>query len=327
MRAMGVDVHIFNLRFNREVFEQNHPDLDIPIHYGSIDEIPEFAARFDAVIATLNISVAWLAPARLRRKDLILGYYVQGYEPLIYPEGSIEYRRAVESYTLIPEMVLFSKTDWTRQQVNEHTGASCSVVGVSVDTELYRPRPRIVGGINPKSIRIGAMVRPETAYRSPMLTMQVLQKASWHYGPKIECLIFGIDPKHRDFMRLPIEFAWKAAGPLHPRQVARFVNELDIFVDFSSHQAMGLTALEAMACGATAIVPKWGGATEFARHGENSLVIDTSSSENCWQALSQLIEDDQPRSTLQHNALKDVCQLYPELPAYNILKALFGKAD
>jgi glycosyltransferase involved in cell wall biosynthesis len=104
------------------------------------------------------------------------------------------------------------------------------------------------------------------------------------------------------------------------------MNELDIFVDFSSHQAMGLSAMEAMACGAAVIVPTQGGATTFARNDKNSIVIDTTSREQCWQSLVRLIEDETFRSKLQRNAINDICAFYPEKPAFNILKALFRNA-
>jgi glycosyltransferase involved in cell wall biosynthesis len=57
------------------------------------------------------------------------------------------------------------------------------------------------------------------------------------------------------------------------------------------YQAFGRTALEAMACGATAIVPAVGGAHEFARDGENALVVDTSDRGAVFAAVSELVGD------------------------------------
>jgi len=69
------------------------------------------------------------------------------------------------------------------------------------------------------------------------------------------------------------------------------MNELDIFVDFSSRQAIGLSAMEAMVCGAAVIVPLNGGATTFAINEKNSLLVNTSSSDECYNSLIRLLED------------------------------------
>jgi len=323
MRKMGVDVRIFNLPEYRPGFEQSYPELEIPVVYATREELPYLCGGYDAVIATINTSVAWLQEIAATQPQVRLGYYVQGFEPLMYTEDSPNYQAALQSYTLVPGAALFCKTAWTQQQVQKHTGATCQIVEPSVDIDLYRPRPPIwLEQTNPP-VRIAAMVRASSPYRSPQQTMEVLQKAGWRYGPEVDILLFGIDPKDPEFSKLPIEFAWRATGLLSQRQVARLMNEIDIFVDFSQHQAMGLSALEAMACGAAVIVPQNGGAVEIVREGENGLVVDTRSVAACWQALQRLIDDKSLRRRIRNQALQDICQYYPEQSAYNILKALF----
>ncbi len=102
------------------------------------------------------------------------------------------------------------------------------------------------------------------------------------------------------------------------------MNEIDIFVDFSSHQAMGLSAMEAMACGAAVIVPENGGANCYVHQRENGLIVDTTNAESCWDGLRQLIDDHQLRLRIKNNALNSICDYFPERPAYKILSALFN---
>ena len=206
-------------------------------------------------------------------------------------------------------------------------GVDCTTIGVSLDVDLFRPRPRRRVMWPDAPLRIAAMVRPHSPYREPGLTMALLQQASKRYGRgKIEVTVFGTAPKDPLLTELSAgSFPWQLAGVLYPRQTARLLNEVDVFVDFSAHQAMGLTALEAMACGAAVIVPQKGGAVSFARDCENSLVVDTSSAEACWGGLQRLIEDHELRARLQQQALRDVCQYYPERAAYAILATLLGR--
>jgi glycosyltransferase involved in cell wall biosynthesis len=106
--------------------------------------------------------------------------------------------------------------------------------------------------------------------------------------------------------------------------MARLLNEVDVFADFSSYQALGITAQEAMACGAAVIVPQKGGTSAYARDGENCFVIDSSSRRACRTAVAHLIEDEALRKLLQARGIDDACAFYPEKPTFNILTALFG---
>jgi glycosyltransferase involved in cell wall biosynthesis len=136
-------------------------------------------------------------------------------------------------------------------------------------------------------------------------------------------LELNLDP---NLMPYRTDFAWRLAGMLDPEWLACSM-KVDIFVDFSTYQAMGMTALEAMACGVAVIVPMRGGITEFARNQLNSLMIDTLSTDARWEALKRLVEDHDLRRTLQRNALQGACEYYPEGPAFRILSALFGGMD
>ncbi len=61
------------------------------------------AQRFDAAIATFNPTVAWLAPAVKKQPDLVVGYFIQDYEPYFYPEGSDGYQKAFEVLHFSPQ--------------------------------------------------------------------------------------------------------------------------------------------------------------------------------------------------------------------------------
>ena len=305
MREMGVEVAIFNLSANRPGFERGYPGLTLPVVFGGLEDLAALAGQYDAVIATVNFTVGWLAQVTSQSGRPVRGYYIQGFEPYIYAPGSQDYQKALSSYSLLPDLVRFTKTEWTRQEVASQAGVDCALVGVSVDVDLFRPRPRTTQEGQECPVRVVAMVRPSTPYREPKLTMQVLQQAAQRYGSSVEIVTFGTAYDDPRLAELPHDFQWKTAGILSPEKVAVLLNEADIFVDFSSHQAMGLTALEAMACGVAVIVPQRGGATTFVRDEENGLVVDTGSLDACWQAVQRLIDERDLRARLQASALID----------------------
>ncbi len=325
MRAMGVEVALFNLWEYRSGFERAYSDLALPVFYGSPRDLFIYGRRYDAVVATFNTSVQWLEP--LSNWGIVRGYYLQGFEPLIYEPGSPEFETAWASYALFPDLVRFTKTEWTRHEVLREIGVDSVVVGPSFDVDLFRPRSFQEAADNSRPLRITAMVRPYSKYRAPELTMSILRETAKHYRDAIEVYLFGISATHPEFLTLPHDFPWKLAGVLGPQQMAHLLAMTDIFVDFSEHQAMGLTAMEAMSCGNAVIVPQKGGAVSFARDQHNALVVDTSIRADCKDALWQVIEDSVLRDQLRVTALQDIVHFFPERAAYNILCVLFTSKD
>jgi glycosyltransferase involved in cell wall biosynthesis len=152
--------------------------------------------------------------------------------------------------------------------------------------------------------------------------MEILKKVAQQYGEKVKLLLFGIDKEHSYWKQF--DFPFQNLGALTADEVANLLNNSDIFIDFSRHQAMGLTALEAMACKNAVIIPKIGGADDFATHLETALMVDTSNSKACLKALEMLINDQKTREILAVNAQIHVSQFFPENPAFKILKLLFN---
>jgi glycosyltransferase involved in cell wall biosynthesis len=153
--------------------------------------------------------------------------------------------------------------------------------------------------------------------------MQVLRDIQQQFTEQVEIILFGAREDDPQFLALPRDFNYTNLGICLPEQLALLFNQIDIFVDFSNFQAMGLTAMEAMACGVAVIVPKNGGSQSFAVHQHNALVIDTTSYYQCYTALSTLITDDRQRMLLMTQASQDIIHFYPEKVAYRILDCLF----
>ncbi|MFY9610388.1 MAG: class I SAM-dependent methyltransferase [Blastocatellia bacterium] len=324
MRKMGVDVTILNLGCNRKGFNNDYPDNTLPLIFVNEEsEISELLPNYDAVIATWYASVDWLTPPASSNHLPVRGYYVQSFEPYLFYHGSTEFEIAWDSYTRFPDLVRVTKTEWNRATVKEKTGVDCTVVGPSVNIDLYRPRRRNDPDWPRRPLRVGAMIRANSPYRAPELTMEVLRELYRAHGEAIEIVLFGC---HRNYLRslpVPDDFSWTNAGVLTRPQTASLLNEIDIFVDFSTWQTMGLTAMEAMCCGAAVIVPLSGGASSFVKHEENGIIVDTSSREACLAALERLVSDEELRTRLQRQAVFDICQFFRERAAFNILNAIF----
>ncbi len=326
---LGVDTWIINLSANRHDFERTYGDARATtLYFENPHEISDYLARnplgFDAVVATVHFSVDWLPDSFSGRRPT-LGYYIQDFEPNFYRKTDKRYAAALATYDRLTDITGFTKTAWNARKVAETGAPAPRVIGASVDLERFRPKGRDVA---PRSrLVVVAMIRfdGQVGRRAPELTLRVLNRLARTYGDRVDIHVFGCDDVAR--MQQLIEEDMTDQGILAPAEVASLFRNADIFLDFSTWQAMGLSAMEAMACGCAVVVPQNGGTVEFCRHEENALVIDTGEPEACFAAASRLVEDHELRNLLRRNATADICAFTQERSAMRMVEVLLGEEN
>ncbi|MCC6805881.1 MAG: glycosyltransferase [Deltaproteobacteria bacterium] len=322
-QSLGVDVHLINLSAHREQYTAGFPGVDLPVVWApseTAESIRPLASSFDAVIATADRSVQWMAQLPPR---VVRGYYIQDYEPYFYPTGSAPWRVAAQSYTCLPDLVRFTKSQWNKREVLQHHRVDCTVVGPSLETTLFAPRGERPDHRRP---RVLAMIRFETPRRNPELTLRVLETAWKARGGDFDVVLFGASTDDQRVAR-HVRAGWTNVGVITREQTAALFAEMDVFLDCSGWQAMGLTMLEAMACGVACIGPQRGGAGEFVVDRKNGILVDTASERACVDALIGLLGDAALQAELRKNAVVDVVKYTPELSAVRILDALFVEGE
>lgn len=320
LRSLGIDVWIANVKANRAGFAPLlRPDDPPTIYLDEFKDVAVLAREFDAVVAT-----AWWTTEGLRALAAVehaptLAYYVQDFEPHFYATDDEQHHRARASYHLPHGSILFTKTTWNQQEVLRQEGVHSSVIGPSYDPDEFNAAARTP---TTSAVRLCAMVRPETPRRAPELTLRVLKALERRYGSRLHVSIFGCTKESLDSPAFDTNFAFENHGVLDGREVAQLLCGSDIFLDLSTFQAMGLTAMEAMACGVAVIGPKRGGLGEIIEHGVSGLLIDTLDEAACVAAAAQLIEDASLRDELAAAGRRTVVQYTPDRAAARIARLL-----
>jgi GT2 family glycosyltransferase len=289
LRALGVPARIALWHKAMDRARAVYPDAD-DIFEPFTDAL-DLAVRTedaDVISATHNKSVAMVAAARELRDDFLPAYYVQDYEPFFTQADSADVDEAIASYTAIDGMLLFAKTHWLCNVVGDRHGLYVAKVEPSIDKAVYRPSssPRTTG-----PLRVAAMIRPRTPRRQPYSTIQLLKRLRADYGAGVEVETFGCHAQELATVTQDPELTAGHRGLLGREAVAELLAGCDVFLDMSLYQAFGRTALEAMACGATAVLPRTGGAWEFAVDEHNALLVDTADRDGAYRALASLVGD------------------------------------
>ncbi|MFI5009034.1 MAG: glycosyltransferase [Solirubrobacterales bacterium] len=292
LRSLGIPARIMLPRWDMERAAAVYEDAgEIFESFADEQELAERTADADVISATHHKSVALLSAIRERRSDFLAAYYVQDYEPFFTAPYIAQ--EAVASYTALPDMLLFAKSHWLCNVVAERHGLVVAKVEPSIDRELFKPGPSRHGE---GPLRVVAMVRPRTARRQPLATIATLEGLLAQHPGEVQVSTFGC---YVDELKELLGVGGSGSHALHERhlgllsraEVAELLRASDVFLDMSVYQAFGRTALEAMACGATAVVPSVGGVWEFVEHRHNALAVDTLSPEGALGALGELVRD------------------------------------
>ncbi len=305
MRELGVPARIALPAASWDQARAAYEDAgDIFQVFADLDDLAAVTADAEVISATHFKSVTMLGELHRLREDFLPAYYVQDYEPFFTAADGTDLEEALASYTALPDMVLFAKTHWLCNVVGERHGVSVNKVEPSIDEQLFAPAREPAEGeaSDTAPLRVIAMVRPRTPRRQPFSTVAVLERLLRELPGQVEVRTFGC--RSIELARLTRSNAIVEGhlGLLTRRAVAEQLRRSDVFLDMSAYQAFGRAALEAMACGCTAIVPRIGGARQFAEPGENTIAVDTLDPDAAFQALAELAGERNELRRLQANA-------------------------
>lgn len=317
MRRLGVRAKIAVPQRHRPKFIEKYTDIDIveDLFVGfEAEDLVELSRKYDVVVGTIYTSMKLVKKIKEGNPGIQAAYYIQDYEPFFSDPDTAAWQEARDSYTLVPNAILFAKTHWICNKVYEEHGVQVHKVSPSIDHEVYKPDPlaKIRAGLEDKIV-VSAMIRPKTPRRGAERTMAFLKSLHGELGTKLSIQIFGCESDDPLFLGLERNFLYRNHGELTRTGVARVLQLSDFFIDLSDYQAFGRTGLEAMACGAFAILTKFGGVYEYAEDGINSLIVDPFDV-SVHEEVLKILSDESLVSKMKINALRTAAR-------FNIHKA------
>lgn len=121
-------------------------------------------------------------------------------------------------------------------------------------------------------------------------------------------LIIGEGPERTNLEKLVSEYQLEDVIYFvgFRKDVANCLRALDGYVNSSLSEGLGLAVMEALATGVPVVTTNVGGIKDFARHGENCLVVEPANSEQIAQALLKLCTDKELATKLSKQGVKDM---------------------
>ena len=295
LRSLGVDAGVVALKDARPAVRRESFRWRLfvrPKLFPSVEAMMRGMPETDVLIATHWGTAAWVRTLVDAGRANHAAYFLQDYEPWFFPEGDGDAREAVKrTYGLIPDKIATSA--WLRDLVRED-GYEARKIPLGADLGFFYPRPV---ELRSRPVVL-AMARPRTPRRGFDFVVASLAKVH-EAMPVVDIVLFG---ENIGAMALP--FPYRCAGLVTDRdELARLYSEARVHFDGSEFQAFGLPALEAMACGAVSVLTDLGGVQEYARHGENCLLVAPDDPALAAAAIVGLLSDDALHARLRTGGL------------------------
>jgi len=291
---LGIEARIATLFEDPAIYDWTKLYTRPMVFRSSRELIAEFPET-DIAVATLWKTVprvAQLVRDKRARKSV---YFIQDFEPWFFTENQKKRRtKVMETYGMIENRVV--KSEWLCSMLNQN-GFPAHKITLGMDLGCFYPREKKKNKTVPSVL---AMARPRTPRRGFGQTVRALREIRG-VTPELEIVLFG--DRFLEFRGIP--FSFRNEGVITDQErLARLYSEADVFVDGSQFQGFGRCGLEAMACGTACVLTSTGGVNEYARDGENCLLVPPDEPAALARAATALLNSTELRKRLVSAGLK-----------------------
>ncbi|NOZ87307.1 MAG: glycosyltransferase family 4 protein [Deltaproteobacteria bacterium] len=286
-----------------------------PAFISDWDRIGELAPHdADILIATSWETVQPVLDILEHSKKADPVYFVQDIEvDFIDPDDHEQRERARRTYFQIPTLVV--KTAHLQTRLEKEMGREARRIRPGMNLDIFYPRDVQRDG---NKRRLLGFARPDAP--NDQRGFSVMREVFGEIYRKREDITIGFfgQPDMPDDLGFP----FRNFGRVAPSQLPDIYSWADVYLDSSRFHGFGRTGVEAMACGTPPVLSDSGGIREYARDGENALIVPVADIGKTVNAILRLLDDRTLWDRLRLAGLETI-QGYSDTAAAKEMLAIF----
>ncbi|PIE20154.1 MAG: hypothetical protein CSA65_00035 [Proteobacteria bacterium] len=267
---------------------------------------PEAVLVFDSLFLH-QVDPRFLGSALLRAtKTILLLHYLPSRNPRLDPEERLRLERAEQSWILASDAVISAGSKLARELAERHKGLPIRVVHPGVDpcfTSLGGPA-RFDAGKALSLVSVAHLI-PDKGHRSLVEICERLAKE----GHALKLVLIGdesLDSEYTQSLRAAAQsFELELTGTLSIEEVAKRLEQAQVFVSASSYENFATSCVEAAAAGVPVLAYELGDVGYWVRDGENGLLVAPGDREGLEAALRGFCEEPGKLESLQRGPARE----------------------
>lgn len=228
---------------------------------------------------------------KIREENEFVVHFIQGHENWFFKEEEVN-----NVYKLNTVKIVVS--NWLKEKVLPFSKNDVYVVKNGVDNSIFFENKLY----NRKHHSI-AFMYSESKLKNSQLSIEVISELKKRYDD-LKVTAFSVHPRNKCIPEW-VEYIEKASE----REVARILNEHEVFLCTSNFEGYGLPGLEAMACGCVLVSTDCKGVMEYGINKENSLISPIKDKDSLVKNIIDVFEDDILKNKILNESRKVSCEL------------------
>lgn len=240
-----------------------------------LNQIVKINENVDVVIATGAETVSVCERYFPKSRKV---YLIQGFETWVMKEDEL-----YKTFNVGFKNIVVSS--WLKSIVDSHCKENSILIKNPIDLNVYLPNKPIENRTN---YTLGLLYHTAECkgLKYSIETIRILKEKY----PDLKVYMFGTSKPKEEIPGL-VKFIKDASQ----KQTIELYNEVSVFMCSSINEGYGLTAMEAMACGAAVVSTNYEGILEYGKNNENCLLSPVKNSKAMAKNIERLFEDDELR--------------------------------
>lgn len=298
LKSRGFDCRVYIFSYDAEFIRTHKIEESIELMRESFDlEVPTFFGFKDMLESDAAIATSWdtAYPLFNVKNTRVKFYFVQDYEPLFFPIGSL-YKFAENTYRM--GYVCITAGKWLTKIMRNEYHARADYFDLAYDPTVYY----VDKNINRSPAKVAFYARSYTPRRGFEMANYALAMVK-QKRPDVEIVLFG----QKDYPEKPT-FEYTALGILTHEELNRLYNQstVGLVVSLTNYS---LIPNEMMAAGLAVVDIKGDSMDSIFGNENDKIFLAEPSPYHIAKAILELLEDEEKRNAQTEKALAYVKQL------------------
>ena len=216
-----------------------------------------------------------------------------GSDVMDFPDKSFFHKKMLQ-YNFKKADLVLATSKAIEEAIASVSDVKVEIIPFGIDTKFFAPS-KVTSDFSEDSIVVGTIKSLETVYGIDILIRAFRKVLDKHANAQLKLFIVGGGTKEEKLKALVKELNLESStlftGKVDYKQIVKYHNQIDIFVNVSRNESFGVSILESSACEKPIVASNIGGLKEVVLDNETGFLVESENVDAIASAIEKLVLD------------------------------------